>query len=312
MHPSGEQVEIRHGGQRAVLVEVGGGLRRYDVDGHVVLDGYGVDEMVIGARGQPLIPWPNRLHGGIYMWDGEQHVVPLDEPELGNALHGVCRWRNWRATDVTADAVTMRLRLHPLPAYPFALDLAITYSLDDDGLTVATTATNIGPDDAPYAHGAHPYVTVETPRIDTALLRVPAATWLPTDESQIPTGRESVDGTPYDFRTPRPLGDVAIDYAFTDLDRDGDGRATVVLEAPDGSRRVEVWLDEHYPYVELFTGDALPHEHRRRQGLGIEPMTCPPDAFRTGQDLIRLSPGQSVNTRWGIRSSRALTTPPSR
>ncbi len=121
-----------------------------------------------------------------------------------------------------------------------------------------------------------------------------------------------MDGTPYDFRTPRPLGDVAIDYACTDLDRDGDGRATVVLEAPDGSRRVEVWLDEHYPYVEIFTGDALPHEHRRRQGLGIEPMTCPPDAFRTGQDLIRLSPGQSVTTRWGIRSSRALTTPPSR
>jgi aldose 1-epimerase len=101
MHPSGEQVEIRQGAQRAVVVEVGGGLRCYDVDGRKVLDGYGVDEMVTGARGQPLIPWPNRLHGGTYTWDGAEHVVPLDEPEQGNALHRLCRWRNWRATDVT-------------------------------------------------------------------------------------------------------------------------------------------------------------------------------------------------------------------
>jgi aldose 1-epimerase len=303
MHPSGEQVEIRHGAQRAVVVEVGGGLRCYDIDGRPVLDGYGIDEMVIGARGQPLIPWPNRLHGGTYTWDGDQHVVPLDEPEQGNALHGLCRWRNWRTTDITNSAVTMRLRLHPLPAYPFALDLAITYELGEHGLTVATTATNLGPDDAPYGHGAHPYVTVQTPRIDTALLRLPAATWLPTDESQIPTGRESVDGTPYDFRTLRPIGDVAIDHAFTDLDRDRDGRATVALQAPDRDTRVELWVDEHYPYVEIFTGDTLPHEHRRRKGLGIEPMTCPPDAFRTGDDIIRLSPGQTTTTRWGIRAS---------
>jgi aldose 1-epimerase len=303
MHPSGRQVEIRHGEQRAVVVEVGGGVRCYDVAGTAVIDGYDADEMVTGARGQPLIPWPNRLHGGTYTWDGEEHVVPLDEPEQGNALHGLTRWRNWQVGDVGADAVTMRHRLHPQPAYPFALDLAVIYRLDDGGLTVTTTATNIGTRDAPYGTGAHPYVTVGTARIDTALLQIPAATWLPTDPSQIPTGREPVEGTPYDFRTPHAIGDVAVDYAFTDLVRGDDGRATVVLASPDDSRRVEVWVDQHYPYVEIFTGDTLPTEHRRREGMGVEPMTCPPDAFRTGDDLIRLAPGQSVTTTWGIRSS---------
>ncbi len=62
-----------------------------------------------------------------------------------------------------------------------------------------------------------------------------------------------------------------------------------------------VWLDGHYPYVMIFTGDTLPSPDRRRQGLGVEPMTCPPDAFRTGENLLRLEPGDSVTTRWGVR-----------
>jgi aldose 1-epimerase len=301
MHPSGDQVEIRYGEQRAVVVEVGGGVRAYDVGGEAVLDGYDVDHMVDGARGQPLIPWPNRLHGGRYTWDGREHVVPMDEPAQNNALHGVTRWRSWRPREVTAGAVTMGLRLLPLPAYPYALDLTVRYVLADDGLTVTTTATNIGADAAPYGHGAHPYITVGTERIDDAVLHLPADTWLPTDADQIPTGRAPVEGTVYDFRTPRELGDVQIDYAFTDLLRGPDGRAELLLASPDGRRRVTVWVDETYPYLEVFTGDTLPRADRRRQGLGVEPMTCPPDAFRTGEDLVRLEPGGSVSTSWGIR-----------
>jgi aldose 1-epimerase len=299
VHPSGQQVEIRHGSQRAVVVEQGGGLRSYDVDGVAVLDGYAPGEMVTGARGQPLVPWPNRLHTGRYTWDGHEHVVPIDEPDKDNALHGVARWRSWTASDARDDAVTMTVRLLPQPAYPFALEVAVRYALADDGLTVTTTATNVGDVAAPYGHGAHPYVTVGTARVDDALLQVPAATWLPTDAAQIPTGREPVDGSPYDFRQPRPIRDLEIDYAFTDLHRSDDGRAEVVLAHPDGSRRVAVWVDASYPYVEVFTGDALPD--RARQGLGVEPMTCPPDAFRTGQDVVRLDPGEQHTASWGIR-----------
>jgi aldose 1-epimerase len=303
MHPSGEQTEIRYGDQRVVVVEVGGGVRLYDVAGVPLLDGYDVDLMVDGARGQPLIPWPNRLHGGRYTWGGREHVVPLDEPEQDNALHGVTRWRSWQPCGVTDSAVTMALVLRPSPAYPFSLDLAVRYALADDGLTVTTTATNLGADAAPYGQGAHPYVTVGTDRIDDAVLHLPADTWLPTDEDQIPTGRAPVEGTSYDFRTPRAVGGVAVDHAFTDLLRDADGRAELVLAAPDGSRQVTVWVDESYPYLEVFTGDTLPDEQRRRRGLGVEPMTCPPDAFRTGEDLVGLPPGASVSASWGVRVS---------
>ena len=299
MHPSGEQTTLRYEEQVAGLVEVGGGIRTYAVDGRDVLDGYDVDAMVDGARGQPLVPWPNRLHTGRYTWDGQEHVVPLDEPEQANAMHGVTRWRSWTSERHDESTATMTLRLRPLPAYPFALDLAVHYRLDAGGLTVTTTATNVGDADAPYAQGAHPYLRVGG-RLDDAELHVPAATWLPAGPAQIPIGREPVDGSPYDFRQPRRIGPLHMDYAFTDLDRDADGRCTVTLT--DGTGSASLWVDGHYPYVELFTGDTLPDSARRRRSLGVEPMTAPPDAFRTGEDLVRLRPGESFTAAWGVRS----------
>jgi len=299
--PSGRQTRLRFEQQEAVVVEVGGGLRTYEVGGRPVLDGYAEHEMVSAARGQPLIPWPNRLHTGGYTWDGQEHAVPVDEPDQDNALHGLTKWLSWTAEPDGEAAVTMRLSLLPQEAYPFALDLAVRYELDPDGLTVTTTATNVGDSDAPYGYGAHPYLTVGTERVDEALLLVPAQTWLPTGPAQIPLGREPVEGTPYDFRNPTLIGPLHLDYAFTDLLRDDRGRATLVLTAPDGPR-VELWVDEQVRYLEVFTGDPLPQPDRRRRGLGVEPMTCPPDAFRSGQDVVRLQPGRDHLTQWGIRA----------
>ncbi len=62
-------------------------------------------------------------------------------------------------------------------------------------------------------------------------------------------------------------------------------------------------MDEGHSYVQVFTGDALPQVERRRQGLAVEPMTCPPDAFRTGEHVLRLEPGETVSHRWGISAS---------
>lgn len=300
--PSGQQVEIQHGDARAVVVEQGGGLRTYEVAGRPVLDGYGPGDMVQSARGQVLVPWPNRLHQGRYTWDGTQHQVPIDEPGKDNSLHGLCRFRRWQVAERAGDAVTMSVLLLPQPGYPFTLEVQARYALTDDGLTVTTSAINQGREAAPYAQGAHPYLTAGTEYVDDARLTLPAATRLPTDENQIPTGHEPVEGTPYDFRAPRALGDLAIDFAFTDLQRGSDGRAVLALEGPD--RRVEAWVDEGYPYLEVFTGDTLPDESRRRRAIGVEPMTAPPNAFVTGQDVLRLGPGEDVSRSWGLRVAR--------
>jgi aldose 1-epimerase len=57
-------------------------------------------------------------------------------------------------------------------------------------------------------------------------------------------------------------------------------------------------MDEGYRYLMLFTGDPLPDVNRR--SLAVEPMTCPPNAFSTGEAVIRLEPGGSFTSRWGI------------
>jgi aldose 1-epimerase len=298
--PSGAQILIASGDREAVIVAVGGGIRSFQVAGRDVLDGYHVDERCLSARGQPLIPWPNRLHEGRYVWDGQHYQAPINEVAKHNALHGYTRFHNWIVTTVTPNEAVALLRLHPQEGYPFILDLSITYTLDASGLTVTNTARNAGVTACPYAHGAHPYITVGTDTIDAANLKAPGNSYLPTDKFQIPVGREPVDGTPFDFRGSRTIGDVQVDHAFTDLTRDGDGLARVEMASTATGRTVTVWTDEHYPYLMLFTGDTIPDVPRRRRGLGVEPMTCPPNAFATGEDIIRLEPGEAVTTRWGI------------
>jgi aldose 1-epimerase len=266
IHPSGEQYEIAHGGQRAVIVEVGGGLRRYAVGDRDVLDGYGVDEMCHSARGQVLAPWPNRIEEGAYEFDGQKLQLPLTEPEARNAIHGLVRFMPWRAVEHHADRVLLELLLHPQPGFPFTLLLRIEYRLGDAGLQVRTTAENVGATACPFGLGHHPYLAAPTGKVDDVTYQLP--------------GRE-----------PQRVGEATLDDTFGDLERDADGVARVRVDD------TTVWLDAAYRYVLLFTGD-LPDVGRR--SLAVEPMTCPRNAFRTGEALLRLEPGDRFEGRWGI------------
>ncbi|MCZ2820242.1 aldose 1-epimerase family protein [Modestobacter sp. VKM Ac-2977] len=297
--PTGEQFALRCAGAEATVVEVGGGLRSYHVGGRAVVDGYGEDEMAGTVRGHVLVPWPNRLADGCYTWDGEEHRTPLSEPEQANAIHGLVRFSAWRVVDRSSDGVTLEHLLHPQPGYPFALRLQVAYELSTEGLRVTTTAVNEGSVALPYGEGHHPYLAAGPGLlVDDCVLDAPGRTRLETDGRGIPTGSVPVAGTPYDLRGGRTVGDLVIDHAFTDLERDADGLAWVRLTGPDG-RGAALWLDSAYSHLQLFTGDVVP-EPRRRQGLAVEPMTCPPNAFATGESVIRLEPGESTTATWGL------------
>jgi aldose 1-epimerase len=296
--PSGRQFELVHGDHKAVVVEVGGGLRSYVVGDREVLDGYAADEICPSGRGQLLIPWPNRLEDGRYEFEGETHQLPLDEPEHGNAIHGLVRWAAWTGTTRSPDCVVLEHVLHPQPGYPFSLELRVEYTLSDGGLRVETTAGNVGTMACPYGAGAHPYLTLGTPTVDELMLLAPAATVLHSDDRGLPTGEQPVEGTELDLRRPRILGGTRLDHAFTDLERGEDGLAGVELTDTETGLGLTLWVDEAYPYLMLFTGDPLPDVARR--SLAVEPMTCPPNAFRTGESLIRLEPGESFTSVWGI------------
>ena len=296
--PSGAQHEIAAGDLQVVVVEVGGGLRSFEVGGRGLLDGYAADAMCTSGRGQLLLPWPNRLEDGTYEFDGRAHRLPLTEPTAGNAIHGLVRWHAWSATDHHADRVTMRHTLHAQPGYPFTLELAVAYELSERGLTVAMTATNRGTSAAPFGCGAHPYLHLGDSGVDPLVLRIPAAVVMRSNERGLPKRSEPVEGSELDFRQARPIGATVLDNAFTELERDGDGLAHARLEDPASGDAVTLWVDEAYRYLMVFTGDPLPDVARR--SVAIEPMTCPPNAFRTGESLIRIEPGESVTGRFGI------------
>ena len=256
MNPSGEQHELRFGDQRAVVVEVGGGLRSYDG----VVDGYAENEMCLSGRGQVLAPWPNRLAGGAYEFDGETHQLALSEPKSGSAIHGLVRWANWRAVERDEAHVVMEYVLHPQPGYPFTLQLRVEYRLGADGLSVRTTAGNLGNRACPFGVGHHPYIAAPTGRVDDLLL-----------DGELLGPKQLDDAYPIDAPWRMRVGDVT------------------------------VWADAAWKHVQLFTGDTKPDVARR--SIAVEPMTCPPNAFATGEDLIRLEPGDVFEGRWGISVS---------
>jgi aldose 1-epimerase len=296
--PSGEQFELRHGDQRAVVVEAGATLREYRRGGDEVIDGFALDAWADGGRGQALIPWPNRIRDGRYEWDGEEHQLEIGEVPSGNAIHGLVRWRSWQPVAHDGDRVVLGTRLLASPGYPFTLALEIGYRLSDAGLEVTVRAENLGAGACPYGVGFHPYLTLGG-RVDDALLQVPAARRLTCDERGIPTGVEAVAGSAYDFREPRAIGRLTLDDCFCELERDGDGRARVTIA--DGRRRAVLWLGDAYGYAMLYSGDTLAPA-RRRRGLAVEPMTCAPNAFISGDGLVRLEPGGVHVATWGIEA----------
>ncbi|GAA3519696.1 aldose 1-epimerase family protein [Nocardioides daeguensis] len=291
--PTGEQHVLSSHGYRAVVTQGSGALRSLTYDGRALVDGFAQDAMPSGGRGQLLVPWPNRIRDGRYHFGGTTHQLALTEPKRGNASHGLVRWASWTLASRAEDRVELSYFLPAQTGYPWALALTTTYALGIDGLTVTQAATNLAATAAPYASGAHPYLLAGPGPCDAWTVELDAATVLEVDPQRLlPTGRASAAGL-----VTSPLGDTVLNHAVTDLARDADGRAGVTLRA--GDTGVALWVDEQHRWLQLYTGDDTPTP---RVSVAVEPMTAPPDAFNSGEDLVVLEPGASYAASWGIRA----------
>ena len=297
--PSGEQFEISAAGYVAIVTESGAALRSLRHHGRDLVHGFGEGEMSSGGRGQLLMPWPNRIRDGRYSFGGRDLQLGLSDPTRGNASHGLARWAAWTVEEHTRTSVSLVYRLMAQAGYPWTLDLHVLYDLSADGLVVTQTATNLSPEAAPYASGAHPYLRVGD-SIEDLELHLPARTRVLVDDRQLPTGTEPVAGA-YDFTSPRRIGDAVLDDGFGSLVHE-EGRAIVTLVDPTTSRGVALWVDDHHHWLQLFT----PPSEGSRPGLAVEPMTAPADAFNSGTDLVTLAPagtdGDELSVSWGIHA----------
>ena len=300
--PSGAQHAIASGPYRAVVTEVGASLRSLTHDGRDLVVGWPAGEPRRLYRGAVLAPWPNRVRDGRHTWAGQELQLPLSEPERLAALHGLVVWLPWRVLAGTGDAITLGARLWPQQGYPFAVDLEVSYRLRAEGpaagLEWTVTATGAGSSPAPYGTGVHPYLVAGPGRVDDWTLELDAAQVLDVDPTRLLPDRAApttspVAGTDLDLRTARPLAGVEIDHAYTAV-----GARAARLRTADGSG-VEMTWGEGLPWVQVHTADR-PDPEDDRVGVALEPMTCPPDAFGTGVDVVTLAPGASHRASWRI------------
>ena len=298
---SGIQWSIEADGHRAVLVEVGGTLRSYSVGGVEMLDGFGADEISPGSAGQILAPWPNRIRDGQYTFEEQSYQLALTEPARRNAIHGLVNWSRWRLAERTASSVTLEFDLPAQVGYPWSLLLRSQWSVSADGLRCEQEVVNTAESNAPWGYSVHPYLRLPGVSVNDTVLHVPARSRILADSRLLPIGAQKIAGTELDFSEPRRIGELVLDVTFGDIDFDADGVTAVTLSDPASDRRIVVWADAEFRYWQVFTADTL-HGERHRRAVAVEPMTCPPDAFRTGRDLVVLEPGQTRATSWGIRA----------
>lgn len=291
---TGRQYPITAGEFEATVVAVGGGLRRFAHRGVDITCTYDDDELPPKGCGAVLVPWPNRLRGGRYTFDGREHQLALTEPSARNAIHGLGRWARWTAVRHEESAVTMVLDLVPQTGWPFEVSVEVTYALDaQSGLRVSTRALNHGTVRAPFGAGFHPYLCCGPTPLSDVALTVPASQRLVVDEAQVPVGTQSVERTEYDLRRGRALGKLRLDDGFTDLPAGG-----AAVEFRAGRSGARLWFDETFRYVQVFTVEAFPGADCA--GVAVEPMTCAPDAFNSGAGLIVLEPKTEWSGSWGI------------
>jgi len=300
MGRAGQLFEIKSRNRSAVITEQGAGLFSVNWDGTELLnsvnsDGFGGN----GAHGQVLAPWPGRISEGRYEYGGSTYELALDDRTHKAAIHGLARWLAWAPRHQEASSITMGTRLLAHPGYPFCLDLEQSYSWRSERLEISFSATNLGQQPAPFGYGCHPYFTLGLPNIDAGVLSVPATEYLGTDEHLNPLlPARLVEGTPYDFRRPRAIGDAKLDLTLTGLERGPDGHVSVVFASPDGAVAITSTYGQAVNFVQIFSGDTL--SAGRRRGLAIEPYTAAPNAFNNGLGLHHLAPGETLTVEWSI------------
>lgn len=290
------QIHLKHGEYTAAITDYGATLRRLAHGGRDLVAGFDAGEQRLHYRGAVLAPWPNRIAGGRYRFEGKLHQLEISEPERGNALHGLVSDIRWSVGRHTVDEVELHQDVDSPTGYPFRLRLTATYSLSDAGLRWTVSVVNTGDGPAPYGVGPHPYLLAGDGSADDWELVLPAADVMELGAALVPVG-----GDIPDFRPGHSLRAVTLDHTFTGLGADSSGLAHARLHGRDGGVEI-AWDPGECPWVQVYTYDldGPTDDLPARSAVAIEPMTCPPFAFNSGTDVITLQPGDTHTASWLI------------
>jgi aldose 1-epimerase len=285
----------------AGISRVGAALRSLAIESLELVEPGEFDSLSPFCEGVIMSPWPNRIDGGKWQYQGRILELPINLHSQQNSNHGLLLDYVYEVVEQGEASVTLGALIHARLGYPFDVYTTVTYELVEAGIKISHTAENLSDEVAPYALGGHPYFKISGVATEDLFLRSDASTVLVVDDRQIPTGTMPTAHSRFDMRSGVRIGDNFYDHDFTDLPRDSEGLAHTYLTAPDG-RGFDIWQDAEFKHVVIFTPDFYYSEsaEQRRFACAIEPQTSGPNAFNSGKDLNWLSKGELFAASWGI------------
>ncbi|GAB3940076.1 aldose 1-epimerase family protein [Corynebacterium tapiri] len=275
-------IRLQHGPYSATISTLGGGVSSLYYEDAPLLCGYDTDYAPLSS-GVILAPWPNRVADAAFIHRGTLHRLDVSEPARNTAIHGLVTDKEWNVAHQDNDRLTLTLYCSPHPGWPWPLNYAVDWQLSEDGLHMHLTVDNIGKEDVPFGLGLHPYLSAFGSPLDECTLHLDTTHQLPLDPA-----RNLPAGPLFPQRAPEKMERVWLDHCFTV------GTFDARLVNSEG-RGVQLRADESFGWAQLFTAD--PALRAGYPGIGralaVEPMTCPPDALRSGRDLMYLPPQSS-------------------
>ena len=265
--------------------------------------------------------YANRIAGGAFALDGRSYQ--LTRNDTVNSLHGGTQGfdkRNWKILSVTSGPTARVVFALNSPdgdqGYPGALDVTVTYSLDDGGdLTIAFEAKADKPTIVNMTNHALFNMAGDGAPEGTSrqLLTIPARAYTPVDDKLIPTGElKPVEGTVFDFRKPRLVAEglrdgrdpqIVIgrgyDHNFAlDKGQTAAPELAARLEDPASGRVLEVMSTE--PGLQFYSGNFLVgtvtgrsgRVYRMGDGIALEPQKFPDAPNRPSFASARVDPGK--------------------
>lgn len=248
--------------------------------------------------GKILAPWPNRIKDGKYSFNKKDYQLPINEVSKNNSLHGLVANCLWEVLFQSESKVVLQYLLNQPYIYPGKLQLQVTYEIIEQGLEIIVLSENVGELSAPYGVSIHTYLVAGAVVKNNELtLQIPADQFLEVDTDRLlPIKLQSVVGTNFDFINPKKISDLFIDHAFKYSSNYS--RSISLLDHNRGG--VEMIFDDQSKWIQIHTADRDLQEDSR-MAVAIEPMTCPPDAFNSGIDLIILEPGKKHEYKLKIK-----------
>ncbi len=291
-----ELIQVKSADQSAyfeIIPSIGGMLSQLNWSGDVIKIPFSSQYPLATNPYHPsalLSPWVNRVRNGNYSFEGRNYQLPINEENLGNAIHGLLARKPFSYQIEGSKAIVRFEYQAEEKAYPFPFETTLTYEFDANNVFhMQFEAKNTGDGNMPFGCGWHPYFKLPEGELAEWKIRFDSLSKFHSDSQMIPLREE-----PFDASYGVNLGEETLDNVFRLKPMD---KHKTVFESGQSTLTIEQSSID-FPFLVVFAPE-------NENCLAIEPMTANTDAFNTGDGLRILAPGEKFQSTVKIWFSKA-------